>query len=137
MVPKKFNVSIDLYKAKFNVIFDQSVSSALVNFGIFNEYAEGFSSNVEAENYADSADALFFTYHKKGWIILILPFDTTPNQIAHECFHLTKFIMDKKGIILCDESEEAFAYLLDHLVKIVFEFHTKFKQNEKSSKKHV
>ena len=35
--------------------------------------------------------------------------------ITHELFHCTEFIMDHCGIIHCDESSEAFAYLLTHL----------------------
>jgi len=36
--------------------------------------------------------------------------------IAHECLHVTSFILDGVGIKYSFESEEAFAYLLEYLL---------------------
>ena len=41
------------------------------------------------------------------------------GSIAHESFHAAKRILTSHGITLVDESEEAFAYLIEHLVRTI------------------
>lgn len=47
--------------------------------------------------------------HQTGWI-------DTVDIIAHECMHLTHYILRKVDIVLCKESEEAYTYLQSHLI---------------------
>lgn len=47
--------------------------------------------------------------------------------IAHECFHLTKMIMESKGCTLTDSSEEAWAYLNEYLYNQIREETIKMK----------
>lgn len=39
--------------------------------------------------------------------------------VAHECFHATSYILRRSGLVLSDKSEEAFAYYLGWLVKMI------------------
>jgi hypothetical protein len=47
---------------------------------------------------------------QKGWL-------ATTGVVSHECLHLAFHILTKAGIVLVDESEEAFTYLQASLLK--------------------
>ena len=42
-------------------------------------------------------------------------------DLAHEVFHVVHWIMKYKGIYLSDDSEEAYAYLLEYLMEEIME----------------
>lgn len=39
------------------------------------------------------------------------------GALAHECLHAAQMILEARGIFLCDETSEVYAYLLDSLVR--------------------
>jgi hypothetical protein len=39
------------------------------------------------------------------------------SVLAHEIFHVATFILDRAGIKLTDSSDEAYAYLIEHLTR--------------------
>jgi hypothetical protein len=41
--------------------------------------------------------------------------------LAHEIFHITEFIMSRIGIILTNETSEAYAYLIGHLTTEIYD----------------
>ena len=43
----------------------------------------------------------------------------TYRTIIHECFHATTFLLGRKGLKLSDDSDEAYAYMLDYLSSTV------------------
>ena len=43
------------------------------------------------------------------------------GTLAHEIFHVVCYIMEKVGIILCHESDEAYAYLIGYITKKVYD----------------
>ena len=43
--------------------------------------------------------------------------NATPSTVAHEMLHVCGFIMRRVGVPLTDDTEEAWAYLLDNLVE--------------------
>lgn len=63
------------------------------------------------------------TYHHLvgGWTIIRLPKKpTTPAQygtLFHEIFHAVYFIFSRIGIRLCEDSDEAFAYLIGYITE--------------------
>lgn len=65
----------------------------------------------------------------KGFAMIINVQDTwidTTKIVVHECFHLTSYIMRRVGMPLTEESEEAYTYLQEELVrKILVEIYKK------------
>lgn len=59
-----------------------------------------------------------------GGSIIWLPFPTDPNVYTHEISHAAYHILKAKGVILCDETDEVYAYLVEYLWKKLnpFEF---------------
>ena len=39
------------------------------------------------------------------------------DELVHECFHATHYFMQDSGLGLSDNSEEAYAYLIQHIFK--------------------
>jgi hypothetical protein len=44
------------------------------------------------------------------------------GKLAHECFHAATFILRRAGVRFCSQSDEAFAYAIDCLVRQSLEF---------------
>ena len=71
-------------------------------------------------------DASFHYSEECGEGVILIPqFPKTPKQIAalsHECLHATFFIMDESGVAYrSDTNNEAFTYLLEHLMRNALE----------------
>lgn len=57
-------------------------------------------------------------------VIVLKEFNNSPDShatLGHECFHATKFALEHKNIILCDETEEVYAYNIDMLMTAFLE----------------
>ena len=54
-----------------------------------------------------------------GQVVLWLPNPKDKATLAHEIFHIACFIMEKVGIRLCHDSDEAYAYLIGYITKKV------------------
>lgn len=39
--------------------------------------------------------------------------------LVHEVFHAVYAVLDNKGVVLCDESEEVFAYQIEMLLRLI------------------
>lgn len=48
-------------------------------------------------------------------------YEVETATLAHEIFHIACYIMEKAGISLCHESDEAYAYLIGYITKKVNE----------------
>lgn len=59
--------------------------------------------------------------HGDVWLIIHSDYCTNHSIIAHEAFHATEYIMDFVGVKHSSKSSEAFAYLLQHIVKKIIE----------------
>lgn len=66
--------------------------------------------------------------HDQPWYIFVYfpvkPRMSSPDdvgQVVHEMLHAASRILRRKGVELCDESEEAFTYLNEFLVRDFFE----------------
>lgn len=98
---------IDLYGFKYHVTFD------------VNAYMH--KTNINECDF----DGVCF-YDGFEYYLICLPLDEFNNvciqTLAHECFHMTDFVMDKKGIEFDKGgTNEHLAYLLDHIVGQVLE----------------
>lgn len=56
-----------------------------------------------------------------GSAIVVIAKSDLIHEITHELFHVVEKVMEYVGIKHCDESSEAFAYLLTYLTKEVCE----------------
>lgn len=45
---------------------------------------------------------------------------TDYGTLAHEIFHAVAFIMDRVGMVLCRQSDEAYAYLIGYVTKEIY-----------------
>lgn len=54
-----------------------------------------------------------------GQVVLWMPDDSDKGTLAHEIFHIACYIMKKIGISLCNESNEAYAYLIGFITNKV------------------
>ena len=103
-------LNIHPYPKKLWLIYGEPDSSVIHKFA------------SEADNYQDCyslpEDDLGRTIRtKKGNVVIrFQSIPTDPAAIAHEAFHAAFNILDYIGMSLTDESEEAFAYLLDSVV---------------------
>jgi len=130
------NIEIPVIKERFSLFFAKSPYLVFKDTELLKEYANSFFDGnlLAAEEDLKGANALCINWRSKSMMILVLPFDVKPGVIAHECFHLTLAICEKKGITLCDESEEAFALVLDYLVQKTTEAKVKLDQHQKKKK---
>lgn len=65
-------------------------------------------------------------YHKlpTGYVMLLShcnSWRTTVGVVTHESLHLTKSIMDKVGMVMCEHSEEAYTYLQENIVRKILD----------------
>lgn len=57
---------------------------------------------------------------KAGQHIGVLWFkDKSPGPFAHEVFHAVHWALDQAGMVLTDDSEEAYAYFIQHLTDVI------------------
>lgn len=54
-----------------------------------------------------------------GQIVLYVKNADDKGTIAHEIFHIACYIMERAGISLCHESDEAYAYLIGYITNKV------------------
>lgn len=48
------------------------------------------------------------------------------DTVSHECFHAVMKMLQIKGVVYCEESEETFAYLLGYLTGKVWELNKQY-----------
>ena len=61
-----------------------------------------------------------FEVYKKGDIeigVIWLSEKAGMGHLVHECLHCTYYFMQDAGLFLSDNSEEAYAYLIQHIFK--------------------
>jgi hypothetical protein len=51
-----------------------------------------------------------------GPIVLALPFTASPGIVAHECAHAAAEVLARAGVPLTTKADEAFCYVLQHVV---------------------
>lgn len=86
-------------------------------------FAQATQRWIDNGNYGDAS---FHCNSECGEGVILIPqFPKNPKQIAalsHECLHATFFVMDESGIeYFRDTNNEAFTYLLEHLMRNALE----------------
>ena len=98
MSKKHKKIKIPIYGRELRVVISKNIQTGLKQLGL--EAFEG--EEVEASVVEDP----------DGVINLVIQPDADINTICHESFHIANGILDDAGMKLCDNSEEAYAYLI-------------------------
>ena len=113
------NLSIDVFKFRFNLIFNDNCHDALTDHDLFNEFKKGFDTEEEADEYLFDSNAITFTLNKKNLYVMVLPENPKPGVVAHECFHMACLLFEKKATSLTYSTEETWAHVIDYLVETI------------------
>jgi len=120
-----YHIKTPLLNRNWNLIFADNMAEA---FKENEEWHETFcelseqtdkGNNRETESWLNQTTAFVVLLTKSNRLYMILPKNASHDLIAHEAFHLALMIGKYKGLELTDSSEEAYAYLLQHIVKTV------------------
>lgn len=120
MKVKSLNFIIPLVVYPFDVMVslgesDKDVSKRLTHFvGNFE------SSDIE-HNYSQRGRTIIYSGNQT--LIRMYKLKDTPEwhgQLAHEIFHAVEFIMERIGMKLTFDSDEAYAYLIGHITTEIF-----------------
>ncbi len=106
---------------KFHFIFEEIFRSNIYWFrGTRTDY-EALVRRVfakEAPTKAAFVQGTFEVYYIKGCPISVLWLrNRDVGMLAHECFHVAHHNLSRAGVILCDESEEVYAYYQQYLMR--------------------
>lgn len=104
------------YHYRVHLGFGESIES-------LNKYCKKINPDLEINNLDKLKDAggCMFEIDPQNFIIWTADISPKLSLLAHECFHLTHKILSIKGMVFCNESEEAFAYLHQYLFEKIFE----------------
>ena len=117
------HIQVPVFKQKINLVFAKDGPyGAMRELEQLQQFADCFhSGNVNhASEYLQDSNAMVVRVLDKLYIIL--PFDATHGVIAHEIYHLVKLILNHRGVKYCEESEEAYAYLIDWLTDEIYDY---------------
>ncbi len=114
----EYTIEVPVYSASVKVIFTNSVPGLLQQMGLET------SEDTDTVGYMQGSWAT-------GDLLTILPRDGDISTLVHEASHLAVDIADCVGILPTTKSDEAFAYLLEHLVSQILECQKKAKKRGK------
>lgn len=98
-------LTVPIYKTKIKITFVDSIE----NYFQFKNY----NCNI---NINDCEALVYYAQNRDYHLDLIFENSGYRDDIlVHELFHIIKYICDNVGIVLSDESEEAWAYLFGDL----------------------
>lgn len=102
------HIYVDLYM--FNIYWVRCSWKEYIRL-VKNEFDENVTCNEKGGRFA--------TFKKEGHYICVIwiPLKASYDILAHEVFHCVHYIMGERGIYLTDASEEAYAYLLQYIMK--------------------
>lgn len=91
---------------------------------LYEQVKHSFKSRDEFDNSwinFESSNARTICHDRDGYCIIRFKKEPLKHSlIAHEAFHATHFILDRVGIRLSDDSDEAFAYLLGYIIENIY-----------------
>lgn len=117
---EKFKViPIDLYD------HDICVSIGQTNEEFYNSISSNITRKKFDKHLIKNKGNNPYTWNlKKGPIIIRFPSEECFKQVhilAHEALHAACYILRAKGIFFYEETEEAYAYLMDNIIKQLIE----------------
>jgi hypothetical protein len=113
------NIQIELYHTWLNIFCGESVYLCLKETKTLG--------NTRKSDW-EHTDGVFWIHNESNrWFIAFNWNKLTHGTIAHECFHATCGILRRKGIFLTEQTEEAYAYMIDFLVTKTTEYLKQYK----------
>lgn len=114
--PGPFTVRVDVYDTVVRIWRDVGKMYAFAKrAGAPATFLEEFDSPCEGRGYRfqNSDGASCYGLYLRD----TLP---DPGTVAHECFHVARYILDDRGVVEENDSQEATAYLLGYLVTSIY-----------------
>ncbi len=130
----QFSRDIDtgIWGDRMTVIFTEDVHATInARFKKYklNERHEGKSSAALFYNLIETPNA-----KEAGWLVFEIG-EMESGLIAHECSHATNSLLKYKGLVFSEDSEEAYTYTMQYLIKQVEAVYKKALVKFKSRKK--
>lgn len=120
VIYKERLIKIPIYDYKINIVYTENVSKYL-DYADLVDYNDGCYSAVVF-------DCSELTHLKYNCLVVFDNVSFRGSVISHEAFHITCLICNYVGIKLTDSSEEAYAYLIGYLYKILVTILLQLKQ---------
>lgn len=112
-------IKIPIYNFKFKLVLVEEVREYIIENKVYDYCSEWYKVLVidYTESELDYDCLVVFSLEGiKG------------NILSHEAFHIACLTLKTRGVKLSDESEEAYAYLVDYLYKVLLTNLIKLKQ---------
>lgn len=112
---RKKTMKVDPYDYTLHIV---------VSNDILSSYKKRYIYKISNPANTPSANTEAFIWYYNGCKEMYVFFKpkALPHVIAHECLHLTRFVMNRVGIVCNEVTDEAWAYLHDNLVLRCYNF---------------
>jgi hypothetical protein len=96
----------------------------MVNFyaivGVSNkEFCKAIKQDIKLTLPSSDSDGKFYEIERHGQKVGLIWSTDKTEHLTHECFHATSWALRKKGLYLGEDSEEAFSYYQQFLIKAI------------------
>lgn len=106
------NLTIEMFRTVINVMIHDTCKDAV-------KISHRMRKVAKKHNW-DNMLGCFFYDEEENIFAIILSKNADIDTVAHECFHAVMRVIQVKGVVYCEESEEVFAYVLGWLTKEVW-----------------
>lgn len=83
------------------------------------EFCSIIKKDIKLELPKSDSDGKFYCIKRHGQEIGLIWSTDKTEHLTHECFHATSWALRKKGLELGEDSDEAFAYYQQFLIKAI------------------
>ena len=110
----RFLISVDTYSTDVMIYCGGPIEKAHAHF---RKTIKQPNHDLDLESYRHTYACNFRLGDFKGNAIWFRDFEPSGHVVAHEAFHCAYWILSRSGVTLGDNSEESFAYLIEHLTR--------------------
>lgn len=118
-----FHIHVGVYQTDITVAINMSEKEVLkeAKKTVTPEYYKVFEERIPGWDEATKGTTMGRTIQIGGGFCVLLTANKTRFRgfvglVTHEMFHVTSGLMGKKGMELTPDTDEAYAYLIEHLV---------------------
>lgn len=111
---KSKNIPIPIYNSTLYVYYPKNIKDVLK---LKKKYNLNYNFSEDKISFqGKTSGTLATTFSMSGYHIIIYYRKPSPTTIAHECFHVVFDLLQQRGLVLTNSSDEAYAYLIGYLV---------------------